>query len=881
MKRMRWSSSPQQPRGIPLAVSRFVGRERELDEVQALVLANRLVTLTGTGGAGKTRLAYEAGRRLAREFADGVTAVALDALEDADLLPYATAEALDVPDRADRPMLEGLTDALNGRELLLILDNCEHLLEPCARLVEALLTRCCLDLRILVTSREPLGVAGERLYPVPPLGVPPPAGAGTPPNLREIESFDAVRLFVERTRAAAPSFALTDGNAAAVVEICRRLDGLPLGIELAAIRAKVLTTGQIAARLAESLDLLSGGPRTAPRRHQALRETIFGSYRLLDDAAQQMLARLSVFRGGFSLEAAEAIAGDGRDAVEMVARLVDKSLVIAEPKDDQMRYRLLDTIRQFAGERLTEVGQDREARERHLGYFLALGEAGAAALKGPGQALWLARLDAEADNFYAALGFALEGGAEDGSQVDRALRLAHALTPAWHMRGRHAIGRGWLQRVIGAGRGKPSVLLAQALLDLGTLMAAQADAAAAAQPVDEGLAVLDEVAPDEKRLRATALLMRGAARWSMLNNEGAREALEESLALFEKCGDEAGRAEARWQLGVTSIGTDGGLALELATERLAAYEKLGDEFAGSQPRFQLAHLRMLRGDYDAAKALYSRCLDDAGRYRNRFAMIASLLALGRLDRLTGDVEGAYERHSDALLLTQESRLLLTNALEGMGFTLLEQGRHQLATAFFQAGLENFQMTGDPMNVSACLIGIAHAKTGLRQPKEAARLLGAVESSYAVTGPGQYWYDRPDLERAMRAVRAKMGERDFDAARAEGGGLGLAEAVKLALEWSEPDAVETLAARTALQAAKARFDGLTAREREIAALVAEGQSNREIGERLVVSERTVDSHVANILAKLGVASRAQIVAWAVRKGLTPADEGGRNSAHQWH
>ena len=358
--------------GLPFELSRFVGREREKSEVAPLVVANRLVTLTGPGGAGKTRLAFEVAARLAPEFAEGVRVVELASLAEPALVMDAVAQSLGLLDRSGRIALDRLAAYLEERELLLILDNCEHLIDACARFAEVLLRRCCLDLRILATSREPLGIAGEVVWRVPPLATPPPATA----DLAQLSNYDAVHLFVERAGAASPAFALTGENAATVVEICRRLDGMPLAIELAAAQMRILTPQQIVARLGAALDLLGGGHGSVPR-HRAMRAAIDWSYRLLDEPTAAALRRFSVFQGGWELDAASEINGvSAFGALELLGPLIDKSLVMAEPDSGEMRYRMLETIRQYAAERLEESGEAEAVREWHLAYYLHI--AGAA-----------------------------------------------------------------------------------------------------------------------------------------------------------------------------------------------------------------------------------------------------------------------------------------------------------------------------------------------------------------------------------------------------------------------------------------------------------------------------------------------------------------------
>ncbi len=388
---------------LPAPRSSFVGREREVSEVMRALATTRLVTLTGTGGSGKTRLALEAARDLANTCPGGAWLVELAPLEQETLVPQAVAEALGVREQPGRSLIATLVDDLSKQETLLVLDNCEHLIEATARLVETLLDSCA-DLRILTTSREALGVAGETNWTVPPLSVPDTRHATT---VDDLENCEAVRLFVQRASHRRPAFTLTQHNAQAVAEICRRLDGIPLAIELAAARVGVLSVEQIARRLEEPLKLLTVGGRTAPPRQRTLRGTLEWSYELLSEDEKRIFRRLSAFAGGFSLEAAEAVV-TGVDVVEedvldLLSGLVDRSLIVAEASGDgRIRYRLLEPVRQYALEELQKSGETEAVRRRHAAFFLSLAEESEPGLWGTEEATWLNRLEVEYDNLRAA-----------------------------------------------------------------------------------------------------------------------------------------------------------------------------------------------------------------------------------------------------------------------------------------------------------------------------------------------------------------------------------------------------------------------------------------------------------------------------------------------
>ncbi|TMG81335.1 MAG: adenylate/guanylate cyclase domain-containing protein, partial [Betaproteobacteria bacterium] len=422
------------PNNLPQQVTSFIGRGFDLTEVKKILGNTRLLTLLGVGGIGKTRLSLQVAADMLDGFPDGVWFVELAPLVDAQLVPQAVASVLGVKEEAGRPVVEALKKHVKDRQLLLIVDNCEHLVHACAELAKQLLESSP-RLKILASSREHLHVPGEATYPVPALGVPEPSTATTPAALTQYES---VLLLVDRAVAAQPTFRVTDQNAAAIGEICRRLDGIPLAIELAAARARALSVENIAARLHDRFRLLTSGSRTALPRQQTLRALIDWSYDLLSEAERAVFRRLAVFAGGWTLDAVEAVAADvevrERDVLDLLTNLVEKSLVVVEAAGG--RYRLLDTVRQYAQERLTESGEEESVRMRHLACYVALAENAGSQLTGPQQGVWLVRLDLERENILGAHDYCewAAGGAELG------LRLASAVKRYWIFRGLMELG---------------------------------------------------------------------------------------------------------------------------------------------------------------------------------------------------------------------------------------------------------------------------------------------------------------------------------------------------------------------------------------------------------------------------------------------------------
>jgi predicted ATPase/DNA-binding XRE family transcriptional regulator len=594
--------APNQPVGrstVPAAISSFVGREQELAELRRLLPTTRLLTLTGPGGVGKTRLALEIARGLVDE---GTPAVFVDlaALGDPMLVDSAVAAALEVCQKPNHPLRETVARAIGGQPLLLVLDNCEHLVAACAELAEALLGECP-QLRVLCTSRESLRADGEVVWRVSVLSLPRLEQRARPVDVGDSE---AVRLFVERAGAALPTFALSDQNARAVAEICVRLDGIPLALELAAARVAILGVEQLAARVGKCLRLLTAGRRTAPTRQQTLRAAVDWSYALLSDPERLLFRRLTVFAGGWTLEAAEAVADADLD---LLASLVDKSLVTATPAvDGAVRYRILETLREYGHERLGEHAEAEAIHRRHAEYFLELAERVAPELIRPDQALWLRRLEMEHDNFRAALGWLDQSGDVEGSW-----RLGAALWRFWEVRGYLSEGR-------------------------------------------ERLAAL--VARGSKRTAARAAALNGAG---VLANQlgdfpAARAWLEESLGIRRELDDQPGIAAVLNNLGnMASVQGDDAAARRLLGESIAIKRELGDRWAIANSLSNVGLVLLNQGDYAAARALHVESLAVSRDLGDRRYIAISLHNLGRVALAEGDYTGASTLLVESLAVSRE------------------------------------------------------------------------------------------------------------------------------------------------------------------------------------------------------------------------------------
>jgi predicted ATPase/two-component SAPR family response regulator len=594
------------PKGnLPLQLSSFVGREREMAEVEELLAEHRLLTLTGPGGCGKTRLALAVASELAEDFEDGAWWVGLASLSDPDLVAQAVAQALVVREAPGRSFVEALAEHLGPTKTLLVLDNCEHLVDACAALADALL-HSCQRLKILATSREALGIAGERTWLVPPLTLPGrEAQAGDPAGS------ESVRLFVERASAAATGFALTLQNTPVVAQICRRLEGMPLAIELAAARTRVLSVEQIDARLDDAFHLLTGGSRTAVPRQRALRAAMDWSHDLLSEEEKVLFRRLSVFAGGFTLGATEEIcSGEGiehDDVLDLLSHLVDKSLVVVQERGGEARYRLLETVRQYGWEKLEEAGEAESVRRRHAIFFLALAEEVEPKIE-PNVNIadrrpWLEHLEIEHDNLRAALRWAQESSPQTG------LLLANALYWLWYHRGYLSEGRSSYERALA---GAPAALAspearAKALCYAGYLAWAQGDHPAARSRLQESVEIGRRLGGG--RYLAHALWVLGMEMLSRGEIAVARSLAEESVGIFRTIGDEFGLSISLANLGAIVLNQgDYALAASFLEESVAISRKAGDEWMLSLPLRILGVTAFQQGDHDRAEALIKESL---------------------------------------------------------------------------------------------------------------------------------------------------------------------------------------------------------------------------------------------------------------------------------
>jgi non-specific serine/threonine protein kinase len=696
--------------------------------------------------------------------------VELAALADPGLLPQAVASALQVREVPGRPLTETLLEHLRPRSLLLLLDNCEHLLSACARLTEELLQHSP-GLRVLATSREALGVPGEITYRVPSLALPDPQQSAQPHALREIE---ASRLFVERAAAAAPSFALTDQNAAAVAEICRQLDGIPLAIELAAARVKALPVEEIAARLEDRFRLLTGGSRTALPHHQTLRALIDWSYDLLGDPEQVLLRRLSVFAGGWTLEAAEAVCGD-RDArrqtggrpidpvaspeeassspasgdwrlasdeiLDLLSSLVDKSLVLYEDRGREPRYRLLETVRQYGWDRLLEAGEAEAVRARHWEYFAELAHRCVQYEERSKNTEWLPRFRTEIDNLRAALGWC-RAQADGGGRL---LRLAKELWWEWYLCGYWSEGREWLEEALERGSAAPAADRAEALHGVGVLATGQNEYDRALACYAESLALYQEAGTQDWHI---PMSLESAALVNLFQGDysGAAARLEESLTGFQAAGHSGGVGMCLCYLGEIALQQgDPAKALMRCEGGLALFQALGDPWGTSLALENLGKVALVRGEAERATALCEQSLALRREIGHQWGIAWSLHLLGLAALSSDDPDGATARLEESLVL-----------------------RRQL---------------GDRRGIAAGLEALAECALAGSSPSRSARLLGAAQALREETHYSVEPLDRSSHDRRVSATRALLDEASFTAAWAEGRAMTLEQVMAYAREGS--------------------------------------------------------------------------------------------------
>ncbi|MGJ5897809.1 LuxR family transcriptional regulator [Streptomyces sp. V2] len=821
---------------LPTALNSFVGRRAETAEIRRLLAAGRLVTLTGAGGAGKTRLALTAAAASRKAFPDGVWLVELAAVRDPSTVPAATADALRLPDRTARPALDRLTHHLARHRALIVLDNCEHVIDASAGLAKTLLSACP-ELRVLATSRQTLGVTGENVFVVSPLSIPD----------------EAVELLRQRATAIRPDFRLTDADRARATRLCAALDGLPLAIELAASRLRTLTVEQVVELLEDRFALLTGGCRSTSPRQRTLRGMIEWSYELCTPAERLLWNRLSVFAGGFGLDAAETVCtGDGiaaHEVLDLLDRLVAQSVVLTCERDGMPRYRLLETIRTYGRSRLAASGEERPLLRRHRDFFLALAERTAAAWLGPGQREALARMRTEHRNLLAALEFGGSGHASATGPV-----------PAGPVQGGSVEG-GPVQAGPAPGGPAPAPSANPAPYP----SAPHANHPAGTQGIQD--------AQNALRL-ATALRFHWCADGFL--SEGRRQ-FDRLLAAAPE--PTPARAGALWAAAWVAI-LQGDFAT--ADRRLDEAEELGERlgdpsvrpyvlgYRGASAAFQ-GRMAQAAPLYEAALAAHAAAGDGPQALLWLFQLVIAQVCLG--NPRAAEESG---RHAARLAEASGERLYGAYAQWALGYVLWTRGDLEEGTALTRAALETLRGFNDHAGTAVALQVFTWITASRGDHEQAARLLGAVRALTRDIDDGPVTELGGHRARCEDAVASALGAAGYERALAEGAGYDSpARAIALALDDTGRDALSRRGLDAIAPGPLSRTERhplsrqerdaptpspLSRREREVAALVAQGMTNRQVAAALSLSPRTVDRHVENIRARLGFTCRAQIAAW---------------------
>ena len=918
------------PVGLPVAVSSLVGRERERTELAELVAETRLITLTGSGGCGKTRLALEVVHDVAPQFEDGALWVELSGVGDPDSVAQALADAVGVTEEPGRALIDTLIDELRGRHELVVLDNCEHVIGACAALVSELL-RSCPGVTVLATSREPLTIDGETTWEVPPLAVPDPQEATTD----AIVAADAVALFETRARQVRPDFTVTDDDASAVAQICRRLDGIPLAIELAAARLRVLSVGQIAAGLSDRFRLLTAGGRGAPTRQRTLEASVAWSFGLLADAERLALARLSVFAGSFDLKAAQAVVAgpdiDETQALDLLGALADRSLLQVGEHYGRARYRLLETIRAYATERLAELEDPARVRDRHLDLFIGLADGAQAGLGGPDAAAWNARLAADLADLRAAMAWAVDSG-----RPVAVLDIAEPTRRFWFDRSRYAEMERWLRAAVDAPAATDTDR-ARGLVTASLVIGASGQSATAHGLADRAVSVARTLEAGDTL--AVSLVLRASEGLSsgLASSDTIAADIDEAVALAQRLEDHATRAIVLALAGLTACD---GRSLEegvgLLEQTVAVCEDAGVGFTRPAAHTQLGAYLLLSGEPERARDHTQQGLAWARRIDRPGWEAFALAQLAVAELFAGDIEAAANQLAEAEALlrarspspnvfelyvgrwtslvayrsgeTDKARRVAealrrtarergvrwfeASAMWLLGMVALAEQRPEDAREHLERCRRLSVDPRYPFTLGRALVGLAyltgdpedawdHAHEGLEVLADSGDRLGAVEALEAVAGLAAA-RDQPDQSLRLLAAAerfhddtgivrlplpAQRAQRHTAAARAE---LDPDDAEACWAEGRQLSLAEAVAYARRGRGERGRpqvgWAALTPTEREIVRLVAAGYANPEIGERLFVSVHTVKWHLSHVYAKVGLGGRSELVAEAARRDL---------------
>ena len=863
------SREPSEPgrtpaHNLPIQLTSLIGRERDVTAVCTLLRRPevRLLTIVGTGGIGKTRLGLQVATDLLDEFSDGVYLVLLATISDPDLVVSTISQILGVKEVGARPLLDLLKDHLQGKDLLLVLDNFEQVVAAAPMLTDLLET--CPFLKILVTSREPLHVRGEQEFPLAPLAF---------PDLKQLPSSDvlaqygAVALFLQRAQAVKPDFQLTDANASSIAAICSRLDGLPLALELAAARLKHLTVQGLLERLEHRLQLLTQGPRDVHARQQTLRNTIQWSYDLLSDQEQRLFRRLALFLGGFTFEAAESLYttlnGETMHVFEGVTSLIDKSLLLQSEREadggEEQCFIMLETIREFGLDCLAMSGEREFVQEAHAAYFLRLAEMAEPELRGPQQATWFDRLEREHNNFRSALHFLLEQDKEEF-----ALRLGSALYWFWFVRDHAREGWTFLEKALARSVGNTGAVRAKAYCAAGNLAGIVGNVDRAEFLCKQSLALFQEI--EDKAGMGTAYFFLGlVAEWKS-QLVPARSLYEKSIALSREVGDVGTVGWSLHKLAQMSLyeGDYTGYSL-LAEGSLVCFRQVGDKTAMSATLGLLSGAPYyFQGDAKKSQVLVEECLPlsrevgfkgDEGRH---------LSFLGELFDYQGKTEMARVRLEESLVIWNElgDKDGKGEALTRLARLEAHQGNVKAARALYKQSL-TVMSERNHSEIATCLEGLAGVLAALGEPTCAGQIWGAAEALREATSEPMFPIYRTEYECGVASARETLGEQAFAVAWAQGRSMTPQEALAAEERVVLPAPIPIEPPSTLPAKSRAIYpDGLTAREVEVLRYIAQGWTDTHIAEQLVISRRTVNTHLTSIYSKIQVTSRSGATRFAI-------------------
>ena len=764
---------PSHPNNLPAQLTSFVGREKELADIQKLLSDTHILTLIGPGGTGKTRLSIQAASALLDRFPDGLWLVELAPILDPLLVPRITAMTMGLRDKPQRPVIDMLCDYLREKKMLIILDNCEHLVDACAHMADRIL-HAAPDVRILASSREALGIGGEVTYRVPSLGLP---DIGHLPSLESLSQYEAVKLFIDRARSAVPTFSVTNDNAPAVAQICHRLDGIPLAIELAAAKTRVLGVEQISKRLDDRFRLLTGGSRTALERHQTLRAAIDWSYNLLSPTEQVLFQRLSVFVGGWTLEAAESVCEAGsvgsEEVLNLLEQLIHKSLVIKEEEHGESRYQMLETIHQYAHEKLVEADEEQGIRDRHQNYFLKLSEQLEAELMGPRQGEWFARANKEQSNLRSALEHALKTNIEAGLYISSTL--------AFFSEDNHE-SRRWLAEFLQKPESKEYPhARAKALCRQSGILYNFEQYHEAYAAAEESLALFRAVGDPYGEVDSLVLL--GWIFGYIADPAKRAEVLEQALTLAKTLGDIGRQAYVLNVLGWDH--RDFTRAFAYWEQAITLYRQIGNGAGLASTLSNLGYFLLVDNQIDVAE----KYLDEANllfEQMNIKARSQLLSAYGEIVLRRGDFERARDYFQEDARISNElgNRINYLWARARWGFAELRAGRITEAYQVIAETAQEFQKDGSRIGVVYSLEGMLSLYITVGKAEAAARLLGWTDATREMIGDTRPKLEQADVDKVITACIARIGEAAFSDMYAEGKKMTLDEAMLLALKAGE-------------------------------------------------------------------------------------------------